>query len=125
MLKPKVWRGVCSSVRLDTNILIGTSVFNYQTLKTLFSPNSSNQMVFAKKLCGIHFFSSTCGQNYELIWSDITAQTVTLGANLLFKANTIPQKNPKVAFTNNIYILNIAKVFEIWLFCNIEISENT
>ena len=46
---------------------------------------------------------------YELIWSDITAQTVTLGANLLVMAQTIPQNAhraffflPKVAFTKDI-----------------------
>ena len=60
---------------------------------------------------------------YELIWSDITAQTVTLGANLLVMAQTIPQNAhrvffflPKVAFTKDIEILNMAKVFKIWLF---------
>ena len=36
MLKPNVWQGVCSSVRLDTDIFIVTSVLNYQTLKTPF-----------------------------------------------------------------------------------------
>ena len=47
--------------------------------------------------------------NYELIWSDITAQTVTLVANLLVMAQTIPQNAhrvcfflPKVAFTKDI-----------------------
>ena len=34
---------------------------------------------------------------YELIWSDITAQSVTLGANLLVMAQTIPQ-NAKRGF---------------------------
>jgi hypothetical protein len=70
---------------------------------------------------------------YELIWSDITAQTVTLVANLLVMAQTIPQNAhqvfffflPKVAFTKDISILNMARVFKIWLFCNIEICENT
>ena len=69
---------------------------------------------------------------YELIWSDITVQTVTLGANLLVMAQNIPQSAkrvffflPKVAFTKDIQILNMAKVFEIWHFCNIEICENT
>ena len=69
---------------------------------------------------------------YELIWSDITAQTVTVGANLLVMAQTIPQNVhrklfilSKVAFTKNIKIVNLAKVFEIWHFCNIEICENT
>ena len=48
---------------------------------------------------------------------------MTLGANLLPKAQTIPQNAkralfflPKVAFTKDISILNIAKDFEIWLF---------
>ena len=36
MLKLNVCQGVCSFVRLDTNIFIGTSVLNCQTLKTLF-----------------------------------------------------------------------------------------
>ena len=46
VLKFNDWQGVCSSVRLDTDILIGTSVINCQTLKSLFSPNSSNQNDF-------------------------------------------------------------------------------
>jgi hypothetical protein len=57
---------------------------------------------------------------------------VTLGANLLVMAQTIPQNAPpvffflpQVAFTKDIKILNMAKVFKIWLFCNIEICENT
>ena len=52
---------------------------------------------------------------YKLIWSDITAQTVTLGANLLVMAQTIPQNayrvfffKRKVSFTKDILILNIA-----------------
>ena len=36
VLKLNVWQGVCSSVRLDTKIFIGTSVLNCQSLKTLF-----------------------------------------------------------------------------------------
>ena len=36
MLKLNVLQGVCSSVKLDTNIFIGTSVPNCQTLKSLF-----------------------------------------------------------------------------------------
>ena len=37
VLKLNVWQGVCISVRLDTNIFIGTSVLKCQTLKTYFS----------------------------------------------------------------------------------------
>ena len=46
---------------------------------------------------------------YEAIRTDFTAQTVTLGANLLVKAKTIPQNAkygliflPKVAYTKDI-----------------------
>ena len=46
VLKPNVWRGGCTSVRLDTDILIGTSVLNCQTLKTLFLPNLIIKMIF-------------------------------------------------------------------------------
>ncbi len=60
------WQGVCSSVRLDTNIFIGTSVLNCQTLKTLFLQILVIKMIFSRKLGGIHFFSSTCGQNMSL-----------------------------------------------------------
>ena len=112
--------------------MIGTSVLNCQTLKTLFSPNSSNKKDFFEKIGWYTFFLLYLWAKYELIWSDITAQTVTLGANLLFKAKTIPQNakrmfflKPKVAFTKDIYTLNMAKVSEIWFFCNIEISEKT
>ena len=112
VLKPNVWRGVCSSVRLDTNILIGTSGLNCQTLKTPFSPNSSNQKDFFEKIGWYTFFLLYLWAKYELIWSDITAQTVTLGANLLVKAKTIPQNakrmfffKPKVLFTKDINII--------------------
>ena len=37
-------------------MLIGTSVLNYQTLKTLFSPNSRNKNYFFKKIWGYTFF---------------------------------------------------------------------
>ena len=33
VLKLNVWRGVCSVVRLDTNILIGTSVWGLEGAK--------------------------------------------------------------------------------------------
>ena len=35
---------------------------------------------------------------YELIWSDITAQTLTLGANLLVMAQTLPQNTHRKLF---------------------------
>ena len=66
MLKLNVWQGVYSSVRLDTNILVGTSVLNCQTLKSLFLQILVIKMIFSRKLGGIHFISSTCGQNISL-----------------------------------------------------------
>ena len=66
MLKLNVCQGVCSSVRLDTDIFIGTSVLNRQTLKTLFLQILVIKMIFSRKLGSIHFFSSTCGQNMSL-----------------------------------------------------------
>ena len=66
MLKVYFFWGVCSSVRLDTDIFIGTSVLICQTLKTLFLQILVIKMIFSRKLGGIHFFSSTCGQNMSL-----------------------------------------------------------
>ena len=66
MLKLNVWQGVCSVVRLDTNIFIGTSVLNCQTLKTLFLQILVIKIICSRKLGGIHFFPSTCGQNMSL-----------------------------------------------------------
>ena len=62
LLKPNVWQGVCSSVTLNTNIFIGASVPNCQTLKTPFLQILVIKMIFSRKLGGIYFFSSTCGQ---------------------------------------------------------------
>ena len=57
---------------------------------------------------------------YELIWSDITAQTVTLGDNLIVMAQTIPQNGHCVFFFKQklrllkiFKILNMAKIFKI------------
>ena len=66
MLKPNVCQGICSSLRLDTKIFIGTSVRNRQTLITLFLQILVIKMIFSRKLGSIHFFSSTCGQNMSL-----------------------------------------------------------
>ena len=66
--------------------------------KNTFSPNSSNQNDFFKKIGWYTFFLLYMWAKYELIWSDITAQTVTLGANLLVMAQTIPQNAHRVFF---------------------------
>ena len=80
--------------------------FNRQTLKTLFSPNSSNQNDFFNKVELYTFFLLYMWAKYEPIWKYFTAQTLTLGVNLLVKVQTIPQNAkcalfflPKVAFT--------------------------
>ena len=83
MRKLNVYQGVCSSVRLDTDIFIGTSVLNCQTLKTLFLHILVMKTIFSRKLGGIHFFYSTCGQNMSLYGKILLPKTVTLGANLL------------------------------------------
>ena len=66
VLKHNVWRGVCRTVRLDTNIFIGTSVLNCQTLIRLFLQILVIKRIFLRKLGGIHFFSSTCGKKMNL-----------------------------------------------------------
>ena len=66
--------------------------------KNTFSPNSSNQNDFFKKIGWYTFFLLYMWAKYELIWSDITAQTVTLGANLLVMAQTIPQNAQSAIF---------------------------
>ena len=77
-------------------------------------------MFFLKKIGWYTLFILYLWAKYELIWSDNTAKTVTLGANLLVMAQTIPQNancvvffKPKVAFIKDIKFLNMAKVFEI------------
>ena len=64
---------------------------NRQTLKTLISPNSSNQKDFFNEVGLYTFFLFYLWAQYEPIWTDFTAQTVTLGANLLIKAQAIHQ----------------------------------
>ena len=58
--------------------------------KNAFSPDSSNQNDFFKKIEWYTFFLLYLWAKYELIWSYITTQTVTLGANWLVMAQTIP-----------------------------------
>ena len=55
VLKLYVWQGVCSSVRLDTDIFIETSVLNCQTLKILYLQILVIKMFFSRKLGGENF----------------------------------------------------------------------
>ena len=66
--------------------------------KNTFSPNSSNQNDFFKKIGWYAFYLLYMWAKYEIIWSDITAQTMTLGAKLLVMAQTIPQNAHRVFF---------------------------
>ena len=66
--------------------------------KNTFPPHSSNQNGFLKKIGWYTFYLLYMWAKYELIWSDITAQTVTLGSNLLVMAQTIPQNAQCVIF---------------------------
>ena len=77
--------------------------------KNTFSPDSSNQNDFFEKSEWYTFFLLYLWAKYEPIWSDFTAKTVTLGANLLVKAQIIPQNAkcalfflPKVVFSKDI-----------------------
>ena len=82
VLKQNDWQRVCSSVSLYTDIFIGTSVLNCQTIKSLFLQILEIKHFFKKT--GVYtFFLLYLWTKYELIWENITAQTVTLGANML------------------------------------------
>ena len=65
-------------------------LLNGQNLKTLLF-----QIIVIKIIFSLYLWA-----NYETIGKDFTAQTVTLGASSLVKAQTIPQ-NAKYAFLKN------------------------
>ena len=82
-----------------------------QTLKTFFfSLNSRNQNDFFNEIKLYAFFLLYLWAKYEHIWTGFTATKVILGANLLVKAQTLPQNArfalffflQKVAFTKDI-----------------------
>ena len=62
--------------------------------KNTFSPNSSNQNDFFKKIGWYTFLLLYLWALYELIWLHITAQTVTLGAKILKNIKCNP-RSPK------------------------------
>ena len=78
--------------------------------KNTFSPNSSDQNDFFNKIGWYTFCLLYMWAKYEPIWSDITARTVTLDANLLVMAQTIP-RNPQraVFFYQKLRLLKIFK----------------
>ena len=81
--------------------------------KNTFSPISINQNDFVKKIGWYTFFLLYLWAKYELIWSDIAAQTVTLGANLLVMAQTIPQNAHRAFFYDQ--KLRLLKIFKFWI----------
>ena len=85
-------------------------VFLESYFKNTFSPNSSNQNDFFKKIGWYIFFLLYMWAKYEPIWSDITAQTVTLDSNLLVMAQTIPKNAHRVFFFYQ--KLCLLKIFE-------------
>ena len=80
VLKPCVWQGVCSVVRLNTNTLIGTSVYNLERAKnttqkphlTLFF-NWTKLSIFCGKTCSLH--------KIRKIFSDIVTYVFLSGPN--------------------------------------------
>ena len=83
---------------------------NCQTLKTLFLQILGIKLFFQES--GWYtFFLLYMWAKYDLIWSDITAQTVTLGANLLVMTQTIPQNAHRV-FLFFYQKLRLLKIFK-------------
>ena len=75
---------------------------NGQNLKTLLLQIFKNQNKFFKKIWCYTFFLLYLWEKYELIRTAFTSKTVTLGANLLVKAQTIPQNaNCEFFFTKS------------------------
>ena len=87
MLKPNVWQEVCGSVRLDTDIFIGTSVLNCQTLKSVFLQIQVIKMIFSRKFGGIHFSPLPVGKRWAYMVryycpnSDFRCQLACYGPN--------------------------------------------
>ena len=77
--------------------------------KNMFTPNSSNKNNFFKNSGWYTFFPLYLWSQYKPIWTKFTAQTATLGANLLVKAQTIPQ-NAKCQAPNS--KLHLLRTFE-------------
>ena len=80
---------------------------NDMNLKTIFLKIILTKIIFKRKFGFINLFFSLClWTKYEPIRTDISAQTVSVSANLLVQAQTIPQNVhcalfflPEVVFT--------------------------
>ena len=82
------WCPVVTLVTFSSNL----SNFERNTQK----PKKNNQNDFFKKIRWYTFFLLYLWAIYELIWLDITAQTVTLGAKIFKNIKSNP-RNPKCA----------------------------
>ena len=89
----------CSQVFLSFFNVKRKSISNVgHSSKTLLLQILVIIMIFSGKIGWYTFFLLYLWANYEPIWKQIfTAQTVTLGANLIVKAQTIPP-NAKCSF---------------------------
>ena len=81
--------------------------------KITLSPNSSNQNDLFKITRWSIFFLLYLWAKYEPILSDFTAQTVTLCANLLIKAQIILQNTKCAIFFHR--KLGLLKIFKYWI----------
>ena len=84
--------------KLAPKVTVSAVISDHISSYFVFSPNSIYQNDFIKKDGWYTFFLLYLLAKYEFIWSDITAQTITLGANLLVMAQTIPQNAHRVFF---------------------------
>ena len=93
-------KGSCSLLQNQEKIDFQMFVIylNGQNLKVLLLQIQVIEIFFFFMEIGCYtFFLLYMWARYEPIWTNCTTQTVTLGANLLFKAQTIP-RNAKSAF---------------------------
>ena len=91
-------------------------VFLESYFKNTFSPNSSNQKVFFKKIGWYTFFFLYMWAKYEPIWLNITAQTVTLDSNLLWPKPNLLWPKPYLKTPIGCFLfdqkLRLLKIFE-------------
>ena len=129
MLKLNVCQVVCSSVRMDTNIFIGTSVLNCQTLKTLFLQILLFKMIFQENWVLYIFSALPVGKMWAYMVRYYCPNTVFRcqlaceGLNHTSNAKCSLFFGLKVAFTQDIFILKRTKFFEMRTVHHIEICE--
>ena len=102
-------------LELNTNIFIGTSMHNCQTLISLFLQILLIKMIFSRKLGVIQFFSSTCGQSMSLYCQILLPkQWLHVPTCLLWPKPYLKTPIGWVFFDQKLRLLKIFK-FGIWL----------